>query len=114
MEFRISQNQTQKKIRQMSLKQIFKRNSHNFLFKILAGVGRNMYRLYENRNHNHHSNGEVDVIKKLGKMNLSILVDGGANKGTYSGYLHQYNPLATIYAFEPVASTFEKLKEKAD
>lgn len=96
----------------MSLKKIFKRNSHNLFFKILAGFGRNMYRLYENRNHNHQSNGEVEVIKKLGKMNVSVMVDGGANAGTYSGYLHQYNPGATIYAFEPVASTFERLKEK--
>ena len=53
----------------MSLKRIFKRNSHNFILKPLAGFGRSLNRLYENRNHDIYSNGELTVLKKLVRIN---------------------------------------------
>lgn len=91
------------------LKRIFKRNSHNSIFKGLAGLGRSINRLYENRNHDIYSNGELTVINKLAKFNPSVIIDGGANVGDYSLILNQIIPECTIYAFEPVKSTCDKL-----
>ncbi|MFN3529076.1 MAG: FkbM family methyltransferase [Bacteroidia bacterium] len=36
---------------------------------------------------------------------------GGANVGTYALLAHKTNPTARIFAFEPVKTTFEKLKQ---
>ena len=94
-----------------TLKRIFKRNSHNTFFKGLAGFGRALNRLYENRNHDIYSNGELTVLKKISKINPSIIIDGGANVGDYSLMVTQTIPKCKIYSFEPVKSTFEKLTE---
>lgn len=91
-------------------KRFFKNNAHNPVFKALAGLGRSMIRLYENRNHDVFSNGELTVLKKLAAFQPAVMIDGGANIGHYSLFMHQFNPTATIYAFEPVAETFEILK----
>ncbi len=88
-----------------SLKQIFKRNTHNRLFKALAGFGRSLNRLYENRNHDIYSNGELTVLKKMAKLNPKVMIDGGANIGKYSLLIQDTNPQATTYAFEPVKET---------
>jgi hypothetical protein len=47
----------------MKIKRIFKRNAHPPVFKMLAGAGRAMNRLYKNRNHDIYSNGELVVLK---------------------------------------------------
>lgn len=94
----------------MSLKNLFKRNSHNLLFKGLSGFGRSMHRIYENRNHNPHSNGEKTIIKKISTTDPKVIIDGGANTGTYSKLLNSFNPECLIYSFEPVDTTYEKLK----
>lgn len=93
------------------MKRLFKRNSHNFFFKALAGFGRALNRHYENRNHDIYSNGELTVIQKLARSNTSLVIDGGANVGNYSLLFNKVNPTCKIYAFEPVASTFEILYE---
>lgn len=95
----------------MNLKRIFKKNTHNLFFKALAGFGRALNRLYENRNHDIYSNGEFMVLQKISKLNPSIIIDGGANIGKYSLLVNKLIPRAKIYAFEPVENTFEKLKE---
>ncbi|MBN1181087.1 MAG: FkbM family methyltransferase [Bacteroidales bacterium] len=92
------------------LKRIFKRNTHNSFFKHLAGFGRSLNRLYENRNHDIFSNGEITVIKKISEFNPSVIIDGGANIGNYSLMLYKYNPHCKIYAFEPVDNTYIQLK----
>lgn len=94
-----------------TLKRIFKKNSHNSVFKALAGFGRALNRLYENRNHDIYSNGEMTVLKKFSKFNPSIIIDGGANVGDYSLMVTQIIPGCKIYAFEPVRSSFQKLME---
>lgn len=91
-------------------KRFFKRNTHNKFFKVLAGFGRVLNRLYENRNHDIYSNGELTILKKISKFNPSVIIDGGANIGDYSLLVNELNPNTLIYAFEPVKSTFEKLK----
>jgi FkbM family methyltransferase len=92
-----------------SLKRLIKRNSHNWVFKNLAGFGRALNRFYENRNHDPYSNGELSVIKKISRFNPSVIIDGGANTGKYSLMIIEHNPYVKIYAFEPVESTFNEM-----
>ncbi len=94
-----------------SLKIIYKRNSHNFIFRLLAGLGRAVNRLYENRNHQVESNGELTVVKKIATISPKVIIDGGANIGKYSLLLNKYNPDSKIYAFEPVEDTCSQLTE---
>jgi len=91
------------------LKRIFKANTHNFFFKALAGFGRSMNRFYENRNHDIFSNGEVFVLKQLASLNPKNILDAGANIGNWGRKAAHLCPTATIYCFEPVPLTFEKL-----
>jgi FkbM family methyltransferase len=94
----------------MKAKRFFKRNTHNIIFKTLARVGRGLNRLYENRNHDIYSNGELTILRKLARFSPSVIIDGGANIGSYSLLVNELIPNTQIYAFEPVNSTFEKLK----
>ena len=92
-----------------TLKRFFKQNTHNSFFKALAGLGRSLNRLYENRNHDIYSNGEITVLKKIATMNPTLIIDGGANVGDYSVMANQIMTDCTIYAFEPVEATFQHL-----
>lgn len=96
-------------MRMLSAKRLFKLHTHNAFFKVLAGFGRSLNRLYENRNHDPYSNGERRVIRILAGLKPSVIIDGGANAGNYSLLLNRFNPGCTIYAFEPVDSTFQLL-----
>ena len=91
-----------------TLKRIFKRNTHNSFFKALAGFGRSLNRIYENRNHDIYSNGEVTILNKIAKMNPNLIIDGGANVGDYSIIANKIMPDCKIYAFEPVEATFQQ------
>lgn len=91
------------------LKKIFKLNSHNGLLKALAGFGRSMNRLYENRNHNPETNGEVTILKKISKYNPKVIIDGGANIGNYALLINKFCPLSEVYCFEPVKETYQRL-----
>ena len=92
-----------------TLKRVFKQNTHNSFFKALAGLGRSLNRLYENRNHDIYSNGEITVLTKIATMKPTLIIDGGANVGDYSVMANQIMPDCTIYAFEPVEATFQHL-----
>ncbi|HEU5292952.1 MAG TPA: FkbM family methyltransferase [Cyclobacteriaceae bacterium] len=94
----------------MSLKRIFKRNTHNFLFQAISSAGRSINRLYENRNHDTQSNGEEWLINRIAKINPKFIFDVGANTGKYALLAKKHNPVANVVCFEPVKSTFEKLK----
>lgn len=95
----------------MTIKRIFKQNSHNTFFRILAGFGRSLNRFYENRNHDIQSNGELTILKKIAKLNPKVIIDGGANIGDYSLLASDLNSECQIYSFEPVSSTFQILNE---
>lgn len=92
-----------------SAKRFFKRNTHNSLFKALAGFGRSLNRLYENRNHDIYSNGELTILEKLATLESKVIIDGGANIGGYSTHASRLMSDAQIYAFEPVKSTYDNL-----
>jgi FkbM family methyltransferase len=91
-------------------KRLFKQSVHNRFFRGLAGFGRALNRLYENRNYDIHSNGELTVIRKISALKPAVILDGGANIGKYSQTLRRYIPDARIFAFEPVNSTFSELQ----
>lgn len=110
MQYIILGGQNPYKNKSMStLKRIFKQNTHNSFFKALAGFGRSLNRLYENRNHDIYSNGEITVLKKIARTNPGIIIDAGANVGDYSILANQIMPACKIYAFEPVEATFQYL-----
>jgi FkbM family methyltransferase len=92
-----------------TLKRLIKRNSHNRLLEVLASLGRSTNRLYENRNHDIASNGEAQLLYKIGKLKPSIIFDVGANTGQYALLAHKYCSEATIHSFEPVKDTFVQL-----
>lgn len=92
------------------LKRFFKRHAHNRLFKALAGLGRAMHRLYENRNYDVYSNGEYEVLRKLKAFSPQVIIDGGANLGHYSLMVQQVLPGCRVFAFEPVPETFARLQ----
>lgn len=92
-------------------KRFIKRNSHSILLKPLAGLGRSINRLYENRNHDLHSNGELRVIRKIARTQLKVIIDAGANIGEYAGVLYSNCSNATIYCLEPVSRTFQELSD---
>ncbi len=63
---------------------------------------------------NHHGNikesGEIYFLNKICNENKSICIDVGANKGDYSKYILD-NSNHTIFAFEPIKSSYKKLKK---
>jgi len=91
------------------LKRFVKNNSHNRVFKALAGFGRSLNRFYENRNHDIYSNGEITVLKKIALIKPSVIIDGGANIGNYSLQILRNIPGVTVYSFEPVKDTYNQL-----
>lgn len=94
----------------LALKRIFKRNTHNILFKLISSAGRSINRLYENRNHDTQSNGEEWLLQRISKVNPKVIFDVGANTGKYCILAKKHNPSVQVVCFEPVNSTFEKLK----
>jgi FkbM family methyltransferase len=93
-----------------ALKRIFKRNTHNLLFKLISSAGRSINRMYENRNHDTQSNGEEWLLQRISKVNPKVIFDAGANTGKYCILAKKHNPSAQVICFEPVNSTFDKLK----
>ncbi|NBA87933.1 FkbM family methyltransferase [Emticicia sp. CRIBPO] len=92
-----------------TIKRFIKQNTHNPVFKALAGFGISINRLYENRNHDIMSNGEWTVLKKIAQIHPAVIIDGGANNGEYSLAINDLAPECKVYAFEPVEITYQKL-----
>ena len=97
-----------------ALKRVFKRNTHNLLFKLISSAGRSINRMYENRNHDTQSNGEEWLLNRIARINPKFIFDVGANTGKYALLAKKHNPASTVVCFEPVKSTFEKLKTVTD
>ncbi len=93
------------------IKTLFKRYSHNLLFKWVGGFGLSVYRLYENRNHRIESNGERTLLKKLVRLQPRLIIDGGANVGKYAREVLRHCPGVTLHCFEPVEETFRELEK---
>lgn len=91
------------------LKKFFKRNSRNLLFKAVSRLGLAINRLYENKNYDIQSNGELNLLNKLQGLEPHIFFDVGANRGNYSSIVQNEFPDAEIYAFEPIEEPFQEL-----
>lgn len=98
----------------LAIKRLFKRNTHNLFFKLLSTAGRSINRFYENRNHDIQSNGEEWLIKQISKIHPALIFDVGANIGKYCLLAKKHNPTTQVVCFEPVKSTFLKLKSIVD
>jgi FkbM family methyltransferase len=94
----------------LALKRLFKRNTHNLFFQLISSAGRSINRLYENRNHDTQSNGEEWLLKRISQIKPTLIFDVGANTGKYCILAKKHNPTAQVICFEPVKSTFLKLK----
>lgn len=63
---------------------------------------------------NSRVSGESYLMARLGRNQRKLIVlDIGANIGTFSVELRKTSPLATIYAFEPHKKTFQSLQTAA-
>lgn len=96
------------------LKRFIKQYSHSVLVKPFAGLGKSVYRFYENRNHDVRCNGEFWLLQKISQLNPKVIFDGGANVGDYTQLINETCRDTKIYAFEPVASTYQELKRHID
>ncbi|MDA0194088.1 MAG: FkbM family methyltransferase [Bacteroidetes bacterium] len=95
------------------IKSFYKRNSRNLLFEQFSRFGLAINRIYENRNYDFRTNGELEVIRKLKQLNPEIILDVGANEGAYSEMLRGNFPDSRIMAFEPGKEAFKNLESKA-
>jgi FkbM family methyltransferase len=51
-----------------------------------------------------------DITQRLGYSNVNIVFDVGANEGQTVRWIKHHLPYSVIYVFEPVCSTYNKLK----
>jgi FkbM family methyltransferase len=92
------------------VKRFFKLNSHSLVMKPLAGLGRSINRLYENRNHDGDTNGENNLLIRFSSLNPKVIFDVGANTGDYALLAAGLCKSAAVYSFEPVRETFNLLQ----
>lgn len=71
-----------------------------------------VWRVYENRDFDMTSNGEIWCLKRLQAVNPKCIFDVGANVGDWSCLVRQYHPRATVHAFEIAPPIFAQLKSK--
>lgn len=99
----------------------FKKKIHLFIsdrrsspiFKSLFNLAKKYIKIYENRNNDHITNGELRVIKILSKHNPQVVFDVGSNVGDWTILAENAFPNAKIHAFEPMPAIFEKLKQNS-
>jgi FkbM family methyltransferase len=71
-----------------------------------------IWRAYENRNFDIHTNGEEWYLSQLSKLGgeIECVFDVGANIGDWALLCGRYFPKAALHAFEIAPRTFEELK----
>lgn len=57
---------------------------------------------------------QVDIHRRMGAASFTTIFDVGANIGQSSQWFRSIEPRATIYCFEPVASTFALLRKATE
>ncbi len=55
--------------------------------------------------------GEYRVLRILAKSKPKVVFDVGANVGNWTKELKAYSPNSSVFSFEPVPQTFEKLSQ---
>jgi len=90
---------------------LISRNRKSLLFNYLNRIVRFLYFALENKNNDHHTNGEFWLMKKLSESGLQIIFDVGANIGIWSIEAHKIFLNSSIYSFEPMPEVFARLQE---
>lgn len=93
-----------------SLYTFISRQRRNFVGRQLSPFVNYLWNALENKNNDHHTNGEFWLMKQLSKLNINTVFDVGANIGKWADQANTMFPNASIYAFEPVPDTFKCLK----
>lgn len=100
------------------MSEIIKQSLFSFV-KLLPASSTILYesaKLYVDRfngdnNSDPETNGEYRFLAK-NSSSFSMVFDVGANVGDWTSRFLQFNNDATVYCFEPVAKTFDKLKSR--
>jgi len=79
----------------------------------LAGFCRLFLRAYENYDYDPRRNGEAWLLQRLQSVSPRVVLDVGANIGSWSALAAELLPDASIHAFEPVPETFRALAAQA-
>jgi FkbM family methyltransferase len=82
----------------------------NPLFRTLARLSRQYLKWYGNGSYKPERNGERWLLERLAGADLRTILDVGANVGNWSTLAARVFPRATIFAFEIVPATFERLR----
>jgi FkbM family methyltransferase len=88
---------------------ITKRWRTNFFAKSLAKLCRQYLKWYNNPGFKFHRNGEKWLLEQFRHEPVQAVFDVGANVGKWAKLAAAILPNATIYAFEIVPATFDKL-----
>lgn len=75
----------------------------------VALVVESLDRSFKNDNSDHRTNGESWLLSTLAPLHPVVVLDVGANHGTWSSVALATLPHATVHAFEPVPATYEHL-----
>lgn len=75
----------------------------------VAGAIESLDRAFENDTSDHETNGESWLLAQVAAANPKVVVDVGANRGTWSLAATSQLTNAAVHAFEPIPETFELL-----
>lgn len=82
--------------------------------RILYSISQKLIKVFENKNNNHHTNGEFWLIRKLQNTNPKVIFDVGANRGDWTLFINSQFPNSTIFSFEPIPATYQELEKNTN
>jgi len=85
------------------------KHRRNSVIRALDRIALRLHKGIENFNHDHRTNGELDLLRKLADAEPTCIFDVGANRGAWAKLAHQTFSKATIHCFEIAPPTFENL-----
>ena len=88
------------------------RHGRGIFLRKAAGACLRYLRWHANVDYDLETNGEARVLEVLARFSPQVIFDVGANVGDWSLAAAARCPTATIFAFEIVPSTFERLRAR--
>lgn len=82
----------------------------NLLLKTAAKLCKQYLKWYDNASYKPDRNGERWLLERLGREDVRVVLDVGANVGKWARLAATAFPAATVYALEIVPATFEQLR----
>ncbi|WP_026947191.1 FkbM family methyltransferase [Algoriphagus marincola] len=83
----------------------------NVVGRFLFSTAQSLLNALNNKINDSNLSGEFWFLENLNHSEIKVVFDVGANVGKWTLELNRINPEGSIYAFEPVPQTFNKLKE---